>query len=1027
MTRDGHLFTLTASPASRALTAFALVALAACGSDPNGSEGGSSKKTYGLPSGVLKTLTSVNTSLSSKEVVAGVAVTVACVGQPGDVVIPEPAFDVTLADGAAAEGVKVDGASLTIERAGDYVVTCTIHDGEVRDDSGEPLKVTPSAAVKTSAKVDPSKIASGAKATITCAGEDAFGNAIGADGGTWSASISPSDVGDIDGMTVTGNKVGKGDITCRLDEAKDAKATGASLEVIVGSPAKTVATVDPEEFVAGGSAKVTCAVTDAAGNPIADAKDVKVSAPADLTVNGDSVTTVIAGKYDITCTIPGKTLDEEAAELKVKADAPVSWELTTKKDKKVWAAGDVAVLVGLGKDKHGNTLEWMPIQPPASYDPKEGIKENQAKGVTKSYTLEQDGVYNFTASLSEEEYGKDISAKLGAKKLTLKCDSTGPMVLIWSPKRAANLKADKTVKVKGTVLDELSGLKNLEINGKTVKVGGDGSFEFDRESVWGMNLLKWKATDEWDNVSEGAQTYYYSTKWYGADPKKPAEAVIDNGIGVWLSQSVIDSGKHDHKNPKDLATIAELVIGTLDFDTLLAAAAVPLKSNTGALFFDGKALVKNVKMGDKGINNGYPEFSITVIDGGLNLVGKIHSFSADMAIEAKWGIKPLPPAPLNQKATIAAKAIEMSFDLLLKLDPKTGKLKAETKNVDVNFNNLKISLNGLVGAVANWLLSAIGPALEATLEQVMKAVLQQTLGDQLSSALESLAINQDLDLPPFIGKGENTKLTLASKVGMLDFKPTKAQNGGILLGLDASMTSVKKVTHPSLGSIGRAGCLEPGQKEVFNPGLKFPLEAGLADDFVNQLLFALWHGGALNLSIGEDALGSVDLSTFGVSKLSVDLDFLLPPIVNTCLGKGDLKVQIGDLQMHAKLNLSGKPIDIYLYASMQATAELKAVKNPKTGETELGFALKSIDYLELEVTKINDEAKDMQDLFITLIKTVMLPKLVDSLGSGLGSFPLPEIDLSAFSKDIPAGTAIALAIQKIENLGGYTYLRGTLK
>ena len=1008
--------------ASLALVVGLALIVTACGSDPSGKKADSAKQTYGLPSSVLATLTSVNTSLSALETTAGVAVTVACVGQPGDVLIPEPAFDVT-----PSEGSKSDGNKLTVERAGTVQVTCTIHDGKVKDDTPETLKIKPATAVTTLAVVAPTKIASGAKATVTCSAKDAFGNSVDATTTAWTVTSADEDVAAIDGMSAEGKKVGKAALDCRLDGAKDAVSTPASVEVTVGGAAKSIATVDPVEFVAGGSAKVTCAVTDAAGNPIADAKGLTIKAPADLTVSGDSVTTTVAGKYEITCTIPGSTLTEEPAKLLVKGDVPVSWELTTKKDKKVWAVGDVAVLVGIGKDKHGNELILMKIQPPAAYDPKKGIHENQADGVTKSYTLEDDGNYTFTASLSEEEYSKATSAALGPKSLKLKCDSTGPMVLISTPARGASLKDKITLKIKGTVLDELSAFKSFEINGEAVTVAGDGSFEVDRTSVWGMNTLKWKATDEWDNVSEGVQTYYYSTKWYSPDAKKPALAAVNDGIGMWLSQQVIDSGKHDHKNPKDLATIAEVVLGTLDFNALLGAAAIPLVSNTGALFFDGKDVVKNVKMGDKGKNNGYPEFTITVIDGGLNLVGKIHNFSADLAIEAKWGIKPLPPAPLNQSATLAAKAIEMNFDLLMKLDPKTGKIVAETKNVDVNFTSMKISLNGLIGAVANWLLTAIGPAVEATLEQVLKAALQTTLGDALSTAFESLAINQDIELPAFIGDGPSTKMTLASNIGQLTFKPTKAQNGGIIVGLDASMTSEKKTAHATLGPIGRTGCMEPGAKDVFNPGLKFPLEIGLADDFVNQLLFAMWHANGLNMSIGAAALGSVDLSAYGVTDLTVDLDFLLPPIVNTCMGKEGTKLQIGDLQMHAKLKLAGKQIDIYLYTALQATAELKAVLNPKTGESELGFSLKGIDFLELQVTKLNDEAKDMQDLFITLIKTVMLPKLMDGLGSGLGSFPLPAIDLSTLSKDIPAGTSIALAIQVIETLGGYTYMRGTLK
>jgi hypothetical protein len=57
----------------------------------------------------------------------------------------------------------------------------------------------------------------------------------------------------------------------------------------------------------------------------------------------------------------------------------------------------------------------------------------------------------------------------------------------------------------------------------------------------------------------------------------------------------------------------------------------------------------------------------------------------------------------------------------------------------------------------------------------------------------------------------------------------------------------------------------------------------------------------------------------------------------------------------------------------------------------------------------------------------MLPKLVESLGSGLGSFPLPAIDLSSFSPSIPAGTQLALDINEIVNELGYTYLRGKVK
>jgi hypothetical protein len=291
-----------------------------------------------------------------------------------------------------------------------------------------------------------------------------------------------------------------------------------------------------------------------------------------------------------------------------------------------------------------------------------------------------------------------------------------------------------------------------------------------------------------------------------------------------------------------------------------------------------------------------------------------------------------------------------------------------------------------------------------------------------------LALDQDLPLSPFIGTGDTVNLKIHSALGLLWFKKPASGAPGIVIGLDASVTAPKNVEHDVLGAIGRAGCLKAGQTENFVPGLEFPLVIGLNDDFINQLLHSVWNGGLLKLTIGSDALGSVDLSTYGIKDLAVDTDFWLPPILNTCVDKdGKLKLQIGDMGLHATLMMGDTPVDLNMFATMQATATLTAVDNKVTGAKELGFALEGIDYVELEVVSINKEAANLKDVFVSMIKTIMLPKLVESLGSGLGSFPLPAIDLSSFSPSIPAGTQLALDINEIVNELGYTYLRGKVK
>ena len=1020
-----------AATAGWLFASFALVA-AGCGSDTEGNNAGSATKTYGLPSGVLKTLTSVNTSLSKSEILAGESVQVGCVGDPGSVPIPSPEFEV-----GTAAGWTRDGAVLTVTAVGTYAIACTLHDGKVKDDSPAQLVVKAAKAVKVSATVEPTKIGAGAKATVSCHGEDKFGNPIAAEAEGWSVKVEPSTAGKVSGMVIEGEKAGKADVSCRLESAPDAPSTPASLEIIPGAPGKTKATVNPTSIVAGDSkgAEVGCSVEDAHGNAIATA-EATVDVPADVKLTGKAVTSSKSGTHEITCSVAGTKLTKEAAKLKVTPAEAKEWELETKNPQKIYKAGDNIVLVGRGKDVFGNEILNMKTSAPATYDPVDLVGENKVDGVTKSYKLISDGNFTFTTKLDGETYGA-LADSLGPRTLKLKADSTGPLVLITEPKRGATLNGNAKVNVKGMVIDELSALKEFKVGGQPVQVGPDGSFAFDVDSQQGMNPIIWTASDEWDNASAGVQTWYYSTLWLPAAATPVENAMVKEGIGIWLSQSVIDSGKHDHTAPKDIATVAEIILGTLDFGALIGGAAggggaggylLVIDQKTPGFHWTGGAKLANVKMGDKAFNSGYPEVSLTVIDGGMHMAAKIHSFSADLVVEVQSELDPNPlklkPTKFNQTATMTAKTIELSMDLMLSLDPKTGKIASEAKNVDLNLVDFKIQLSGVLGFLTNWLLDATKTVLEGAIELIAKSTLNSLIGGQLSSLLDALAINTSLDLGPFIGAGEPTTLNLNTKVGQLIFKPTKAQAGGIILALDAAATSKQKVDHAVLGSIGRAACLKAGAKEIFNPGLKFPIEAGLRDDFVNELLFALWYGGLLQLDIGADALGGFDMTSFGVTDLSVKTDFMLPPILNTCYGGQDLKLQIGDLHLNAKLKLNGTPIDIWLYGTLQATASLDAVKNKDTGAMEIGFALKGIDFLELEIEKINEEGKDLKDVFLSLIKTLLLPKLTEGLGSGLGSFPLPELDLSSFSPQIPKGTVLKLSIQQIETVAGFTYIRG---
>ncbi|MSP92999.1 MAG: hypothetical protein EXR79_14565 [Myxococcales bacterium] len=1000
----------------------------ACSDDPAPTSS-TSNLTFalGLKPGQVDTLTSVETTIDPAKIAAGGEATVTCTGQPGNILIPKPTYAVKAAFATKANpDIKPNGAKLTVRTVGNFEVACTVGT-KLSDATPALLNVTAGPAASLSAKVTPAQIAAGDVASVTCAGQDAFGNDVGAIAG-WTVTLAPPEHGEAKDLTIEGRKVGKADVKCSRADAPDAPSTAATLTVVPGKPARTLASVAPASIQAGeAGADVACTAEDAHGNAVAvDPAKFTVDPPPGLTLTGKKLRSEKTGKYEVKCGLDG-TAEQKPAALEVTPGKPISMTLYAKPKAPVYKEDDTVQIFGLGKDKFGNDVPEMILEKPIAVGPPEGVTVNGTGG---SFSFSWDGKYTFAGK------SKDVPELKGS--ITLLCDSKGPLVNITAPKRGETRQGDAKVVIKGTLLDEWSAIKSFAINGTPIKWGKDGAFSLDNQSVQGMNPIVWEAKDEWDNVSTGVQTYYYSTKWYQTDIAKPTAGAVKDGIGFWMAQQTIDAGPpHNHQKPKDLASVFEMVLGTLDFGSLLGGGGGGVPINQAGVF-QGTLAPKDIKMGDKAKNGGYPEVSLQVVQNGLHMGIKIYKFAMTLVIDGKAGIAPIQIPVTGQEVYVKAEMVTVDTDVQITIDPKTGQPKSEAKNTKVTLKDLKVELPGIAGQLLNWLTNAIVGVLTPLIEGVMQDQIQKQIGSVLGDTLGKLAINQDLPLKPFIGEGAEVKLKLNSKIGQIKFVPPASGSPGMLIGLDGSVTSEKKVDVTTLGSIGRASCLGPTGKEVFNPGLKFALEVGLHDDFANELLNAVWNGGLMTLSISEKQLGSVDLAKYGVKDLSISTRFLLPPILNTCVdvGKGTLKLQIGDLELHAKLDFAGTPIDLWLFAMMQATAELKAVDNPKTGQKELGFALKSIDVVELEIAKINAEAKGLKDLFVTMIKTVMLPKLVESLGAGLGSFPLPAFDLGAFAPCdpknpgktcIPAGTELAVDIQQIDNKDGYTYLRGKVK
>ena len=90
----------------------------------------------------------------------------------------------------------------------------------------------------------------------------------------------------------------------------------------------------------------------------------------------------------------------------------------------------------------------------------------------------------------------------------------------------------------------------------------------------------------------------------------------------------------------------------------------------------------------------------------------------------------------------------------------------------------------------------------------------------------------------------------------------------------------------------------------------------------------------------------------------------------------------------------------------------------------------STDHLleDLDLAEISGALAGAEDVLVALVEDQLVGGLLDNLaGDALGSFPIPDIDLSGMLPGLPPGTGISIDIQDLLRIVGYTVLTGDVK
>lgn len=932
-----------------------------------------------------KPIASVETLVSPQHVQAGLETTVTCV--PLD------------ADGQPVEGVEtifhVEGAGpfhivesrVSFEKVGTYEATCGTANGLHTDASPAAIEVIPGDGALVETTLSANTVTAGDTVTVTCDVKDQFGNdapdapvEIWAKPGTGWAAF---------GLKMKTLTAGTYDVACRVKDTGVLDETPEKLKVEVGLPRKVVAILEPDVIQAGGSSKVKCVALDAYDNPVAGFP-MSLKLPAALSLEGLSLSTVVAGNYDVKCvpeTDAWELYEIVGSLLQVLPGDPYELYIQQVPAKPVYRKNDTMDLLIQVLDEYANIIPDAAILPIA-ITPPTGVKTVNPT----SYTFKEEGKYVFHIEV--------VDAPNVYEDLPVLVDGQGPSLIIEEPARAATLTGKPAVNVTGQVADDVAGVTSLLINGDLVDVKGDGSFTHIVLANQGMNPIIAEAMDLGGKVSRTTRAFTWSPGWYDIDASNPDKGRVPSGLQIWLGKDFIDDGDHDQNDPDDLATMIEKLAGSLDLANIVPSPA----ASSGPY----KIYLKNLSFQP-------PKVSLKPFDGGIQTKLALEYMHVNVEAIGKCKIIFVDVCP-DVKGTVKVKAINIDAKVLAAA--ANGQADISMGAVDVSLVDLDVDIKGILGSLFDWLIDWLVGSFTGQIEKAFEDQLGDLVSGTIADLLSSLAIDQAIEVPPLLGTGDPVTLQIGTQIGTLQF----TGEGG-LVGMDANITTTKKTAQQPLGSIARANCGKPKQ-EFFE--LDKTQEIGLAihDDLINQALFSVWYGALLDGPVGEDLLGSIgDLEAQGVKDLKLKTLLFGAPLLTSCNPGQQLKAQIPDAYLDLSLSFAGVPLDLGIFVSVEIEASLVLTENAT--EKLIGVELGGITLFNIEIVSINpgwEEAiPDLEQLF----KDQLLGGLADGLGGqDLGAFPIPEIDLSTLDPSIPPGTTLNLILNDLVRDAGYTSING---
>ena len=932
-------------------------------------------------------LLTVDTGLSDDAPMAGETMEVFCVveGLPDGAKAPSTSWTIVKSPETSEAPLQEENV-LTFYTTGEYRIQCSIDETGYHDPTPAKVFVWAGVSDEIDTSVEPTTIKAGQTADVSCSGSDPWGNLVE----EWDVLVS----GDIEGglvssgMQLKGLTVGSYQVACaQVEGGIDDSPVAVTVEH--GLPKRIKTAVATDSIIAGESTGVSCLAEDKYGNQVPDLP-MTVALPEALSMLGFDVTGTTAGTYALTCVPAGLDWSAfilEKAVIEVVPASPVSLDMEVMPPKPFFGTYEKVTLNPIAHDMYGN-LVLEPELLPVWIEPDQDFIEKQPL----VFAFKEEGYYTLSTALANDP------DQIASVEVAI--EGEPPTLVITYPNRAETIQGNKpSVTVEGVALDTIAGVEKVLVNGLEANLEEDGSFSKIIIPAWGLNLLTVEAFDSTGAVTKITQTFVFAEAYYPMEPELPR---VPDAIKLWLSKEFIDDGVHNPTHINDIATILEVTLASLDLSSALQ------DSDVGGGY---KVVFSNLSFNP-------PKVKLNPIEGGLDLEAKIKNLYVGVKLKGECKVLGVDLCP-DFSGSISIEEVLIDSDMMI--SAQEGNLETGLKQVDVSLGYVDLDINGVLGWLFDWLIDFIVNIFTDEIEALFKNELEDELSGQIEDILQELAITETFEIDGLFPGMPATSLTFDTNIYSASFD----KHGG-RIGLGGRFLTSKKVPWKIDGSIARGTCLKGFPVNWQLPG-EVNFEVGLYDDFLNLALTSLWSSGALSLALDQDSLGGegFDLGGLPVDELNLNIDFLLPPIINGCESDTLLYLQMGDLFLDAELFsllFDGGVGKIGAYITLELSAEIFTTDTDDG--TAISIIINGLESIHFHWEYVPIEFEGSEDILEDLIKTALIDQMLESLtGEALVDFVVPAFDLGDLGG---GGVTILPVIEELTRGEGHTLVQGYL-